>query len=91
MPHNADLAAWQTRRITVVLAVQLPCRAPLVATRVDLMAVGEPEMQAAVLVPVRVGDRLAGKSNNGRSSFFIAFGSTTTTSSSPLAIFGSRR
>ena len=61
VPHNADLAVRQTRRVTVVLAVQLPCRAALIAMRMDLVAVGEPEMQAAVLVPVCVGDRLAGE------------------------------
>src|SRR3954468_5385695 len=52
---DAHLAASQTGRVPVVLAVELPCRAAVVAVRVNLMAVGEPEMQAAVLVPARVG------------------------------------
>src|SRR5947209_889541 len=47
---DAHLTAGQTGCVPVVLAVEFPCRAAVVAVRVDLMAVGEPQMQAAVLV-----------------------------------------
>src|SRR4029078_12623499 len=52
-----DLTTREAGRVPVLLAVELPRGAAIIAVRVDLVAIGEPQVQAAVLVTAGVGTR----------------------------------
>ena len=71
MPDDADSAMRQTGRVAVLLAVQLPCRPLIVAVGVYLMPVRKPQVQAAILIPTRVGTRQASPIDQRRMDDFI--------------------